>query len=206
MITIYIDRMTSLLSAFICSSTHLLISRFRFQTPNAANLITCLAFQTYFAGRAAYLSRQDPTLVTASQTIANLDAIYGYFLYDLAYLFLTTPTSPYIVHHFIGLYILHQIKQYGAPLYALHEYNMICFVSECTSPFLQLRHFAKGTSFYPYLMQFAFYLYGASRIIGMPIYSMSLIQLLGSKALWTPLLAVYAMSWYWFMKMWKMIQ
>lgn len=198
--------MTSLLSAFICSSIHLLASRFPFKTRNAANLITCLVFQLYFSGRAAYLSRQEPTLVTASHTIANLDAIYGYFLYDLAYLFLTTPTSPYIIHHFIGLYILHQIKQYGAPLYVLHEYNMICFFAECTSPFLQLRHFVKGTPLYPYLMRFAFYLYGASRIIGMPLYSILLMQLLGSKTLWAPLCAVYAMSFYWFLKMRAMIQ
>jgi hypothetical protein len=198
--------MTTLSSSIACSTIHLLTSRYPFKTPNAANLMTCLVFQLYFSGRAAYLSYQEPTPVTASHTIANLDAIYGYFLYDLAYLFLTTPTSPYILHHFIGLYILHQIKQYGAPLYALHEYNMICFVAECTSPFLQLRHFAKGTSLYPYLMRFAFYLYGASRMIAMPIYSMSLIQLLGSKALWAPLLAVYAMSWYWFVKMRAMIQ
>jgi hypothetical protein len=189
-----------------CSLIHTIASRYPFKTPNAANLMTCLAFQLYFSGRAAYLSRQEPTPVIALDTIANLDAIYGYFLYDLGYLFLTTPTSPYILHHFIGLYILHQIKQYGAPLYVLHEYNMICFAAECTSPFLQLRHFAKGTSLYPYLMRFAFYLYGASRMIVMPIYSMSLIQLLGSKALWAPLLAVYAMSWYWFIKMRTMIQ
>jgi hypothetical protein len=189
-----------------CSLLHVITSIVPFKTPNAANLMTCLAFQLYFSGRAAYLSRQEPTPVIASQTISNLDAIYGYFLYDLAYLFLTTPTSPYIVHHFIGLYILHQIKQYGAPLYALHEYNMICFVAECTSPFLQLRHFAKGTSLYPYLMRFTFYLYGASRMIVMPIYSITLMQLLGSKVLWAPLLAVYAMSTYWFLKMRTMIQ
>lgn len=198
--------MITLYSTLACSSIHLLASRFPFKTRNAANLITCLAFQLYFSGRAAYLSRQEPTPFTAIQTISNLDAIYGYFLYDLAYLFLTTPTSPYIAHHFIGLYILHQIKQYGAPLYALHEYNMICFFAECTSPFLQLRHFAKGTSLYPYLMQFAFYLYGASRIVAMPLYSITLMQLLGSKVLWAPLLAVYTMSTYWFLKMRKMIQ
>jgi hypothetical protein len=198
--------MSTISSALSCSTIHLLASRYPFRTRNASNLITCLAFQLYFSGRAAYLSYQEPTPYIALQTIANLDAIYGYFLYDLAYLFLTTPTSPYIIHHFIGLYILHQIKQYGAPLYALKEYNMICFVAECTSPFLQLRHFAKGTSLYPYLMQFAFYLYGASRMIAMPIYSITLMQLLGSKVLWTPLLAVYAMSAYWFFKMRAMIQ
>lgn len=189
------------MSAVSCGTLHYLFRCIPFKTREAANLLTCTVFQIYFVFQACRLLFSEPSDQVSDGTLVNLSYLYGYFIYDLIYLLKTDYTSPFIIHHLVGMIILHRIKQIGAPISLLTHYNMICVLGEVTSPFLNLRHFFKNTRLFPFWMRGIYYLYFISRIIAFPIASGSLIYKLRSHELAGTLVIVYGMSLFWFYKL-----
>lgn len=188
-------------SAASCGTIHYLASRFPFQTRHAANLLSCSIFQAFFVLNALRLYRMNPSNEVSLNTITNLEYLYGYFVYDLIYLISTDLLSPFIIHHLVGMTILHLIKPFGAPTNLLPYYNAICILGEVTSPFLNMRHFLKNTWIHPGWMRGIYYLYFASRIVTFPIVSVSLIYQLRSYGLAGTLFIIYRMSVFWFYRM-----
>jgi hypothetical protein len=189
------------ISAASCGVFHYLCRFLPFKTRNASNLLTCTVFQTYFVFQAFRLLFSEPSDQVSEQTLVNLSCLYGYFIYDLIYMLKTDPTSPFIVHHLIGIMILHRIREIGAPISLLSHYNAICVLGEVMSPFLNLRHFFKNTRLYPIWMRGIYYAYFVSRIVSFPIVSSSLVYQLRSHELAGTLVIVYGMSLFWFYEM-----
>ena len=104
------------ISALSCGAFHYLCRFIPFKTREASNLLTCTLFQTYFVFQACRLLFSEPSDQVSEQTLTNLSYLYGYFIYDLIYLLKTDCTSPFIIHHLVGMIILHRIKQIGAPI------------------------------------------------------------------------------------------
>jgi len=191
------------ISALSCGAFHYLCRFLPFKTRNASNLLTCTLFQTYFVFQACRLLFSEPSDQVSEQTLVNLSYLYGYFIYDLIYMLKTDPTSPFMVHHLVGIMILHRIRQIGAPIPLLAHYNAICVLGEVMSPFLNTRHFFKNTWLYPIWMRGIYYAYFISRIVAFPIVSSSLVHQLRSYELAGTLVIVYGMSLFWFYEMHK---
>jgi hypothetical protein len=198
--------MNRFISALSCTVIHGLSRRIPFRTPNSANLITCITFQSFFVVQAIRLFFRSPTQETLEQSITNLDYLYGYFLYDIGYLLCTNPFSAYMIHHGLGISLIYVMQQYNPPLHLLSLSNAICVIIEIVSPFLNILPFAKQTSYYPILLRFIYHLYFVFRIFLFPMTSTYLISNIRSTALAGFLSVLYTMSLFWFRKMHHMVQ
>ena len=196
----------NIVSSFLsCSTLHYFARYLPLRTPQAPNLITCIGFQLFFIGNAARLScHNPPTLLTSEQTLHNLDYIYGYFLYDLGYLLHTQPSSFFIIHHLIGIGILHCIQYIGAPVSVVSEYNFLCLIVELINPLLNLLPFVKQTPYYPFFLRMIYDLYLVFRIILFPISSYRLMEHV-PRRMWVFFGLVYGMNLFWAKKMRGMV-
>ena len=70
--------------------------------------------------------------------------------------------------------MLQLVKQFGAPISLLSQYNLFCFVAEITNPFINLRHFTRDTTFYPFNIKIIFGTYSIFRMILFPVMSKQL--------------------------------
>jgi TLC domain len=186
------------LHSVICLSMyHRVVQCIPFRTRNAANLITCMTFQAWFvyqSGRLFY-ENDDPHFF---QTYQNLKYLYGYFLYDLIHLILTDPHYGFIVHHLVGMILIHSFFQQKPYAVLLRSYQSICFLSEVCSPFLNLRPFLRSTPCYRVYMKCIYYMYFLFRILLFPIASFSFYWYTPSLLLAILMSTVYGMSLYWF--------
>ena len=189
--------MNSILGFLSCTTLHTLYRSIPLRTPRAANLLTCITFQTFFVTNAIRIYFYPSTEATSN----NLDYLVGYFGYDLLYLLQTHPYSIYVVHHFIGLGLIHMIQKIGIPTHLLGEYNAVCISLEVVNPFLNLLSFAKHTSYYPMLLRFNYNLYILFRIIMFPGILYQLRSHFSSLWIWTCFAAMYGMSIGWVCKM-----
>lgn len=170
-----------ILNSFLgCSSIHALSSLISFKTKDAPNLISCISFQLYFIFRSLslfyqshYSDEYDQQLVS-QQIINNLNSLIGYFIYDSLYLMKTSYFSFYLLHHLLGISMLQLVKQFGAPISLLSQYNLFCFIAEVTNPFINFRHFTRDTIFYPLNIKLIFGTYSIFRMILFPIMSKQL--------------------------------
>ena len=178
-----------------------------------ANLRTCIAFQLYFlwqAGSLLYASLYEPrnewtTRQLQKNTMENLNALAGYFVYDLCFLLQTQPFSGFALHHLLGLGIIRYLQNMGLPpAHLLTMYNMFSFVTEVTNPTLNLRHFVKGTRWESFMRQLNFWLYTGFRIILFPVLSFQLHGALRSSPLLLLFLTVYGMSLMWYRRLIRM--
>jgi hypothetical protein len=200
-----------ILNSFLtCSSIHGLSSLIPFKTRDASNLITCISFQLHFLYhslsllyKSYYLSSYDSSIV-AHDTILNLDSLIGYFIYDIFYLLKTSPTSFFILHHIIGIIMIHMIKQFGTPIHLLSQYNLFCFVAEITNPFLNVRHFTKNTHLYRLNMLLILSTYSIFRVIIFPILSVKIYKEVRRESLMYLFSVIYLMSMVWYSKIIKM--
>lgn len=179
----------------------------------AANLRTCIVFQLYFlwqAGSLLYASLYGPrdewpTQRLQSETMENLYALAGYFVYDLCFLLQTQPFSGFVLHHLLGLGMIRHLQTIGLPpAHLLTMYHMLSFVSEVTNPTLNLRHFVKGTRWEPFMRQLNFWLYTGFRVILFPVLSFQLHGALRSVPLLLMFLTVYGMSLMWYRRLIRM--
>lgn len=189
--------MNSIIGFLSCTTLHTLYRGIPFRTSRAANLLTCITFQVFFVANAIRIYF-NPSVEATSD---NLDYLVGYFGYDLLYLLQTNPYSLYMVHHLIGLGLVHMIQKMGIPTHLVHEYNAICISLEFVSPLLNIMTFAKQTSYYPMLLRFNYKLYILFRVILFPIISYPLRSHFSSPWVWTCFFAIYSMSVGW---VWKM--
>lgn len=200
-------------SLIACSLFHevatLVPSRVRY----AANLRTCIAFQLYFLWRAGSLliasyqgvQDTDTTQWITSETMRNLEALAGYFVYDLCFLLQTSPFSGFVLHHLIGLGMIGILREIGPPsAHLLTAYNALCVVAEVTNPPLNLRHFLKGTRWEGVNRQVIFWTYTVCRMIMYPWMSYRLYQHVRCKGLLYLCFAVYGMSIIWYRRVIRM--
>jgi hypothetical protein len=193
-------------SSIYCGGIHTLISLLDSNITNLPNIVTCILFQSSFVFRSAILlyqsyhrRRYDQQLV-ANDTLQNLDYLMGYFIYDILYLLKTEPTSLFIVHHLIGLCMILTIKQFGAPLDLLKDYNAVCLISEITGPILNLRYITKNTPYYSLNMKLILFTYTLFRMIAFPLVASELLTKIKSNTLLGSFVTVYMMSAVWFKK------
>lgn len=206
-----------ILNSFLgCSSIHAISSIIPFKTKDAPNLISCISFQLYFIFRSLslfyqsyYSDKYDQQLIS-QQTIDNLNSLIGYFIYDSLYLMKTSSFSFYVVHHLLGISMLQIVKQFGAPISLLSQYNLFCFIAEVTNPFINFRHFTRDTIFYPLNIKLIFGTYSIFRMILFPIMSKKLYNtiLLTDSSRATSLIylfsIIYVMSSVWYVKIFRM--
>jgi hypothetical protein len=187
-----------------CTAFHQLARILPFRTPHSSNLITCSVFQFFFIARMINLYTMHLNATAETNTV--LDYLCGYFLYDIGYLLSTTPFSFFIIHHGIGISLIHAIKQTNISTTLLPLCHAICIMIEAPSPFLNLLPFSKQTSYYPILLRFIYHLYFISRIILFPIASARLLSYLSySTSLTSFFSLIYAMSLYCIRKMNRMV-
>ena len=107
----------------------------------AANLRTCIVFQLYFlwqAGSLLYASLYGPrdewpTQRLQSETMENLYALAGYFVYDLCFLLQTQPFSGFVLHHLMGLGMIRHLQTIGLPpAHLLTMYHALSLVTSAT--------------------------------------------------------------------------
>lgn len=209
------------LSFIVCSGLHQVGRWIPSRVPHAANLRTCIAFQLYFLWRAGSLWYTSVTLgeqedVSAreaaavilwiqKETMRNLGALGGYFLYDLGYLLQTTPFSGFVLHHLIGLTMIRFLQERGAPPPSLLTmYNALAFIAEITNPPLNLRHFVKGTVWEGIMRKIIFWTYTVFRMIGYPVLSIHLHQHLQIQPLFGLFVTIYVMSMVWYRRVIRM--
>ncbi len=197
-------------SLLACSSIHGISSLIPFKIRDAPNLITCISFQLYFLYQSLsllyksyYLTSYDSSII-AQETVLNLDSLIGYFIYDIFYLLKTSPTSFFILHHIIGIIMIHIIKQFGTPIHLLSQYNLFCFVAEITNPFLNLRHFTKNTHLYRLNMLLILSTYSIFRVIIFPILSVKIYKKIKRDSLMYLFSVIYLMSIVWYSKIIRM--
>ena len=190
--------MNPIIGLLSCTTLHTLFRGIPFRTSRAANLLTCITFQTLFVANAIRIYYFDPSVEATSN---NLNYLVGYFCYDLMYLIQTNPYSLYMIHHCIGLGLVHMIQKMGIPTHLVHDYNAICISLEFVSPLLNLLQFAKHTSYYPMLLRFNYKLYILCRVILFPVISYPLRSHFSSPWILTCFFAIYGMSIGW---VWKM--
>lgn len=195
-------RMNSIIGFLSCTTLHTLYRGIPLRTPRAANLLTCITFQVFFVLNAIRIYFNP----SVEDTSDNLDYLVGYFGYDLMYLLQTHPYSLYVVHHLIGLGLVHLIQKLGIPTHLVQEYNAICISLEFVNPFLNLLSFSKQTAYYPLLLRFNYKLYILFRIIMFPGVSYQLRTHFSSPWVWTCFFAIYGMSLGWVWKMRALIQ
>jgi hypothetical protein len=195
-----------------CSALHEVVAYLPSRVRYAANLRTCIAFQLYFlwrAGTLLYASLYPPeasnTAWIQTETMRNLDALAGYFVYDLCFLLQTTPFSGFVLHHLIGLGMIRYLHLAGPPpVHLLTAYNALCVVVEVVNPLLNLRHFVKGTRVEWIHRQAMFWMYTVFRVVLYPLLSFRLHQQLRSPPLFGLFLVVYAMSMVWYSRLLRM--
>jgi hypothetical protein len=139
-----------------------------------------MVFQIYFVAKAAYLIHLEhfdgATEFLQGETIEQLHAMGGYFLYDLCYLLQTTPFSGYVIHHLVAIGMLSVLCSLGLPrLDLLSYYNQLCFVTEVTNPIITLRHFTKESKYERCQRILMFLTYTVFRIILYPLLSYRLM-------------------------------
>lgn len=167
------------------------------------NLIASMLFQVYFVWRAGYLlyleQQSGVTEWIQEQTLQQLYAMGGYFVYDLCYLLQTTPCSGFVLHHLVGLGMLSILYQIGRPLPSLvSHYNQLCFIIEVTSPIISLRYFTKG-SVYERANQIIMILsYTVFRVLLFPLLSYRLHLHLQTPVLFHLFMGIYVMSLVWY--------
>lgn len=206
-----------ILNGFLgCSSIHAISSIIPFKTKDAPNLISCISFQLYFIFRSlslfyqSYYSDEYDQQLISQQTIDNLNSLIGYFIYDSLYLMKTSSFSFYVVHHLLGISMLQIVKQFGAPISLLSQYNLFCFIAEVTNPFINFRHFTRDTFFYSLNIKLIFGTYSIFRMILFPIMSKKLYNtiLLTDSSRATSLIylfsIIYVMSSVWYVKIFRM--
>ncbi len=222
-------------SLIACTAFHEVASWFPSQKVKyAANLRTCIVFQLYFLWRAGSLLYATlPSLLNLStlptlpsllnfltlpsplnelttrqlqnETMDNLNALAGYFVYDLCFLLQTTPFSGFVLHHVLGLGMIRYLQNMGVPPpHLLTMYNTLSFVAEVTNPMLNFRHFVKGTRCESLVRQINFWMYTGFRIILFPILSFQLHGALRSIPLLLPFLTIYVMSLMWYRQLIRM--
>lgn len=140
-----------------------------------ANIITCILLQIYFVYNAGYMLYSELILKTPSSdlvrlTLQNIEMLYGYFIFDLIYLFKAEkPSVIFICHHIISLIIINTIKLLG--IRETWNHNVLCFLLEGTNPFLNMRQL---TFDYPELKKInkkvILYTYALFRVFLMPIF------------------------------------
>lgn len=189
--------MNSILGFLSCTTLHTLFCSIPLKTPRAANLLTCITFQTFFVTNAIRIYFYPSVEATSN----NLDYLVGYFGYDFMYLVQTNPYSLYMIHHCIGIGLAHMIQKMGIPTHLVREYNAICISLEFVSPFLNIMTFAKQTPYYPLLLCFNYGFYILFRIILFPGIGYQLRSHFSSPWIWTCFFAIYGMSLGW---VWKM--
>lgn len=176
----------------------------------AANLRTCIAFQLYFLGRAGFLlyaTLANPldeatTRQIQVDTMNNLNALAGYFVYDLCFLLQTTPYSGFVLHHLLGIGMIRYLQNMGMPTtHLLTMYNTLSFVAEITNPTLNLRPFVKGTRWEPLVRQVNFWLYTGCRILLFPALFLQLHSALRETPLLLFFLTIYGMSLMWYRRL-----
>ncbi len=174
------------------------------------NLIASITFQIYFVSKALqllYLEYRDgPNESLQEQTLEQLYAIGGYFVYDLCYLLQTIPFSGYVLHHLIGLGMLNILYKLGPPHPNLiSSYNQICIITEITGPILSLRHFTKGSYFEKTQKWLMVITYTLFRVILYPISSYKLHLHIQQPPLFYLFMMIYAMSLIWYRRVLKML-
>lgn len=133
-----------------CTMFHLLFERFRFDN-NKSNIVTCILFQTTFVFT-SYLNISNELLCYFKTsncnkeylkflTIQNVSFIYGYFLYDLANMLLHDYPikKEYVIHHIISIMIIDNSISIGIGVTDMLLINIMSFLIEFTSPFINLR-------------------------------------------------------------------
>jgi len=174
------------------------------------NLIASMIFQVYFvwkASRLLYLEHQNGvTESLQEQTLQQLYAVGGYFVYDLCYLIQTTPFSGYVLHHLVGLGMLSILCSLGPPRSELvSSYNQLCLVTEITNPIITLRHFTRGSAFERTQKWLMFFTYTVFRIILYPILSYRLHLRIQQPRLFNLFIGIYAMSLVWYRRILQML-
>ena len=215
------------LSFLVCSGLHQVGKWIPSRVLHAANLRTCIAFQLYFLWRAgslwytsAVLDHLDgigadsgasareaaaTILWIQKETMRNLGALGGYFIYDLGYLLQTTPFSGFVLHHLIGLTMIRFLQERGAPPPSLLSmYNALAFIAEITNPPLNLRHFVKGTAWEGGMRRIIFWTYTVFRMVGYPVLSIQLHHHLQIRPLFVLFMIIYAMSTVWYRRVIRM--
>jgi hypothetical protein len=141
----------------------------------------------------------------SSETMQNLDALAGYFVYDLCFLLQTSPFSGFVLHHLIGLGMIGILREFGPPAtHLLSAYNALCVVAEVTNLPLNLRHFLKGTRWEVLNRQVIFWTYTVFRMMMYPWMSYRLYQHLRCSGLLYLFFAVYGMSMVWYRRVIRM--
>ena len=142
------------------------------------NIITCIIFQLLFIYNSAKLTYQgllnndnSQSIILKNDTFQNLDFLTGYFVYDILYLLKTNYFSPFLIHHFISILILHFIKSFSISTNLIWLYNALCFIGESTNPIINMRYLTKNTNYYNFNIKLIYYTYLVIRIILFPSFS-----------------------------------
>lgn len=204
------------LSFLGCSILHQVGRWVPSRVPHAANLRVCIAFQLYFLWKAGLLwytsltigygaAAEGEVVWIQKETVRNLDALAGYFMYDLCYLLQTTPFSGFVLHHLVGLVMLGYLQERGTPPPSLLTmYNALSFVAEITNPPLNLRHFTKGTVWEGVVRRVIFWTYTVFRMVLYPALSIQLHQHLQMRTLFALFIVIYTMSMVWYRRVIRM--
>ena len=140
-----------------CTVIQMYLQKYTSLDRSKAWVITCILFQIYFVSYAGiniyneWYQLKSHTELQLS-TLDNMYIIYGYFIYDIIYMFEEGGYVPprrnnevvethnnklFLAHHIISLIIINTIKQLGITETWYH--SILCFILEVTNPFLNLR-------------------------------------------------------------------
>jgi hypothetical protein len=183
------------------------------------NIFSCIVFQLLFIFNSVKLTYQSLTSnpsneninVLQTNTIQNMDFLIGYFVYDIYHLCKTSYTSPFLLHHVIGILILNSLKRFNIPADLIWLYNTLCFIGESTNPIINARYFTKGTTYYNFNVKLIYYTYLLIRMIMFPGFSYLFFKSIYNKldtfsynSLKYMFIIIYSMSLFWFRKIYFM--